>query len=129
MEFKEYLTEGRKKLTDKQVERIKSELADGMSSKSSIASRYGVSVGHINDIEKGNRRENVKAPENLKDLPLKKYGSKRDVQPGELTDQDVRDIRKELDSGVKPAVVAKKYGVSYIHIKDIGERKRRANVI
>jgi len=131
MEFREYLSEGRKKqLTDKQIQMIKSELEDGMSSKSSIASRYGVSVGYINDVEKGNRRGDVKIELNTKKhKPLEKYSTKRDVQPGELTDQDVRDIRKAFDAGEKPVDLAKKYGVAYITIKDIGERKRRKNVI
>jgi Mor family transcriptional regulator len=130
MKLREYLTEGKVKLTDKQVEMIKGELQDGMSSKSSIASRYGVSVAHINDIEKGNRRENVKAPDNPRKVhKLEKYGAKRDVQPGELSDDDVRDIRKAVKAGEKFADLAKKYGVSEIHIRDIAAGKRRNNVV
>jgi hypothetical protein len=130
MKLRNFLDEGRKKLTDKQVELIKSELVDGQSSKSSIATRYGVSIGHINDIEKGARRENVKIEVNPKKLPpLEKYGTKREVQAGELSDQQVREIRKAIDAGEKPADLAKKYGVSDIHIRDIGARKRRKNVV
>ena len=127
MRLQEYLNEGKKKLTDKQVAMIKSELDDGQSSKSSIATRYGVSIGHINDIEKGARREDVKIEPKSQKLPkLETYGTKRDVQPGELSDQDVRDIRASKE---KPADLAKKYGVSDIHIRDIQANKRRKNVV
>jgi transcriptional regulator with XRE-family HTH domain len=125
MILQEYLNE--KKLTDKQVAMIKGELDDGQSSKSSIAKRYGVSVGHINDIEKGARREDVKIEPKVQKLPkLETYGTKRDVQPGELSDQDVRDIRASKE---KPGDLAKKYGVSDIHIRDIQANKRRKNVV
>ena len=128
MKIREYLDEG-KKLTDRQVELIKAEIADGQSSRTSIASRYGVSVGHINDIAAGARRENIQSPVAPKKLPdIKIYGPKRDVLPGELTDQEVRDIRKSMSAGEKPANLSKKYGVSDIHIRDIGAGKRRKNV-
>jgi Mor family transcriptional regulator len=130
MKLRDYLNEGKVKLTDKQVAMIKSELQDGMSSKASIASRYGVSVGHINDIAKGNRREDVKIPDKPKKFPeLETYGTKRGVQPGELSDDDVREIRKAVKAGAKFTDLAKKYGVSDIHIRDIAAGKRRKNVV
>lgn len=119
-----------KKLTDKQVFMIKSELQDGMSSKASIAKRYGVSVGHINDIEIGARRENVKIePKKTKYPKLEEFRISMEECSLKITDQDVRDIRKALQLGETPSLLAKKYNVSARYITDVGNKKRRNNVV
>lgn len=83
------------------------EMADRGHSISEIAERYGVYKGTISDIVRGRRWAHVGGPTS----ELSRQRGSR-VAASKLTERDARKIRQEISSGVKPGVLAKRYGVS-----------------
>jgi hypothetical protein len=118
-----------RKLTDRQYQMIMDEVADGMSSKSSIAKRNGISLGHLNDILNGDRCESITGikqvgHDNMAGGPCRWKGGEA------ISDNDVRDIVRRHRKGERIPDIHKDYPhVISTYISDIALRKRRKNVI
>jgi hypothetical protein len=107
-------------LSTEQIREIRYRYAAG-EEQSFLAIFYNVPQSTISMVVRGKSYADVKNSDGTCFTPIKHCGK--------VTDDQVRDIRKECEDGASRSALAKKYGISRVMVSLIVSRKRYPNIV